>query len=120
MHTFLTFLHSTIIIIILSILYCISLILFVNIVLLLLFLFIFFVKVLCCHGKCIKMLCKCCYNFGFCLSGDSFFCHNIRAHQTRRIGRLFHLGFNEIAQFLSKSEVLVTLSVFSSPYFFRQ
>jgi hypothetical protein len=28
--------------------------------------------------------------------------------------------FNEIAQFLSKSEVLVALSVFSSPYFFHQ
>jgi hypothetical protein len=34
--------------------------------------------------------------------------------------RLLRLGFNEIAQFLSKSEVLVTLSVFSSPYFFHQ
>jgi hypothetical protein len=40
------------------------------------------------------------------------------AHQTRRSGRLFRLGFNEIVQFLSKSEVLVTLSVFSSKYFF--
>ena len=30
------------------------------------------------------------------------------------------LGFNEIAQFLSKSEVLVALSVFSSQYFFHQ
>jgi hypothetical protein len=41
----------------------------------------------------------------------------IRAHQTRRSGRLFPFGFNEIAQFLSKSEVLVSLfkSVFFSP-----
>jgi hypothetical protein len=40
-----------------------------------------------------------------------------RAHQTRRSGRLLCLGFNEIAQFLSKSEVLVNLfkSVFCSP-----
>ena len=43
---------------------------------------------------------------------------NIRAHQTRRSGRLLRLSFNEVAQFLSKSEVLVALSVFSSPYFF--
>ena len=43
-----------------------------------------------------------------------------RAHQTRRSGRLLCLGFNEITQFLSKSEVLVALSVFSSPYFFHQ
>ena len=43
----------------------------------------------------------------------------IRAHQTRRSGRLLRLGFNEIVQFLSKSEVLVSLSVFSSPYFFH-
>jgi hypothetical protein len=43
-----------------------------------------------------------------------------RAHQTRRSGRLLRLGFNEVAQFLSKSEVLVALSVFSSPYFFHQ
>jgi hypothetical protein len=28
-----------------------------------------------------------------------------RAHQTRLSGRLFCLGFNEVAQFLSKSEV---------------
>ena len=42
---------------------------------------------------------------------------HVRAHQTRRSGRLFRLGFNEIAQFLSKSEVLVALSVFSSQYF---
>jgi hypothetical protein len=42
---------------------------------------------------------------------------NIRAHQTRRSGRLLRLSFNEVAQFLSKSEVLVALSVFSSPYF---
>ena len=38
----------------------------------------------------------------------------------RRSGRLLRLGFNEVAQFLSKSEVLVALSVFSSPYFFHQ
>jgi hypothetical protein len=39
-----------------------------------------------------------------------------RAHQTRRSGRLLRLGFNEIAQFLSKSKVLVPLSVvFFSP-----
>jgi hypothetical protein len=43
-----------------------------------------------------------------------------RAHQTRRSGRLLRLGFNEVAQFLSKSEVLVALSVFSSKYFFHQ
>ena len=43
-----------------------------------------------------------------------------RAHQTRRSERLFRLGFNEIAQFLSKSEDLVALSVFSSQYFFHQ
>jgi hypothetical protein len=43
-----------------------------------------------------------------------------RAHQTRRSGRLLRLGFNEVTQFLSKSEVLVALSVFSSPYFFHQ
>jgi hypothetical protein len=43
------------------------------------------------------------------------------AHQTRRSGRLIRLGFNEVAQFLSKSEVLVAVSVFSSsPYFFHQ
>ena len=42
----------------------------------------------------------------------------VRAHQTRRSGRLLHLGFNEVTQFLSKSDVLVALSVFSSPYFF--
>ena len=41
-----------------------------------------------------------------------------RAHQTRRSGRLLCLGFNEVAQFLSKSEVLVALSVFTSPVFF--
>jgi hypothetical protein len=41
-----------------------------------------------------------------------------RAHQTMRSGRLLRLGFNEVAQFLSKSEVLVALSVFSSPYIF--
>jgi hypothetical protein len=40
-----------------------------------------------------------------------------RAHQTRQSGRLLRLGFNEVAQFLSKSEVLVALSVFSGPYF---
>ena len=40
------------------------------------------------------------------------------AHQTRRSGWLFRLGFNEIAQFLSKSEVLVALAVFSSQYLF--
>ena len=44
----------------------------------------------------------------------------VRAHQTRWSGRLFRPGFNEIAQFLSKSEVLVALvslfkSVFCSP-----
>jgi len=36
------------------------------------------------------------------------------------VGDFYHLGFNEITQFLSKSEVLVTLSVFSSKYFFKQ
>jgi hypothetical protein len=36
----------------------------------------------------------------------------IRAHQTRQSGWLFRLGFNEIAQFLSKSKAL---SVFFSP-----
>jgi uncharacterized membrane protein len=41
-----------------------------------------------------------------------------RAHQTRWSGWHLRLGFNEIAQFLSKNEVLVALSVFSSPYFF--
>jgi hypothetical protein len=46
--------------------------------------------------------------------------NNCRAHQTRRSGRLLRLGFNEIAQFLSKSEVLVALSIFSSPYFLHQ
>ena len=45
-------------------------------------------------------------------------CVSCRAHQTRRSGRLLRLGFNEVTQFLSKSEVLVALSVFSSPYFF--
>ena len=44
----------------------------------------------------------------------------LRAHQTRQSGRLLRLGFNEIAHFLSKREVLVALSVFSSPYFFHQ
>jgi hypothetical protein len=39
------------------------------------------------------------------------------SYQTRRSGRLLRLGFNEIAQFQSKSEVLVALSIFSSPYF---
>jgi hypothetical protein len=43
-----------------------------------------------------------------------------RAHQTRQSGRLLCLGFNEIAQFLLKSEALVALLVFSSPYFFHQ
>jgi hypothetical protein len=43
-----------------------------------------------------------------------------RAHQTRRSGWLLRLGFNEVAQFLSKSEALVALSVFSNPYFFHQ
>ena len=43
-----------------------------------------------------------------------------RAHQTSRSGRLFRLGFNETTQFLSKSEVLVALSVFSSQYLFHQ
>jgi hypothetical protein len=33
---------------------------------------------------------------------------------------LLRLGFNEVAQFLSESEVLAALSVFSSPYFFHQ
>jgi hypothetical protein len=48
---------------------------------------------------------------------DVLYCHISRAHQTRWSGRLFHLGFNEVAQFLSKSEVLVSLfkSVFFSP-----
>jgi hypothetical protein len=36
-----------------------------------------------------------------------------RAHQTRRSGWLLRLGFNEVAQFLSRSEDLITLSVFS-------
>jgi hypothetical protein len=40
-----------------------------------------------------------------------------RVHQIRRSVGLFRLGFNEIAQFLSKSKVLVALSVFSSQYF---
>ena len=41
-----------------------------------------------------------------------------RAHQTRRSGRLLRLGFNEIAQFRSKSEVLVALSsLFKSVFF---
>jgi hypothetical protein len=44
--------------------------------------------------------------------------HNSNAHQTWRSGQLLRLGFNEVAHFLSKSEVLVALSVFSSPYFF--
>jgi hypothetical protein len=35
-------------------------------------------------------------------------------------GRLLRLGFNEIVQLLSKSKVLVALSVFSSLYFFHQ
>ena len=43
-----------------------------------------------------------------------------RTHQTRRSGRLFHLGFNEITQFLSKSGVFVALSVFSSQHFSHQ
>ena len=43
-----------------------------------------------------------------------------RTHQSRRSGRPLRLGFNEIAQFLSKSEVLVALSGFSSPYFFHR
>ena len=42
---------------------------------------------------------------------------DLRAHQTRWSGRLLHLGFNKVAQFLSKSE---DCSVFSSPYFFHQ
>jgi hypothetical protein len=50
----------------------------------------------------------------------TFFVTMSRAHQTRRSGRLLRLGFNAIAQFLSKSEVLVALSIFSSPYFFHQ
>jgi hypothetical protein len=37
-----------------------------------------------------------------------------------RSGRILRLGFNEVAQFLSKSEISVVLSVFSSPYFFHQ
>jgi hypothetical protein len=37
-----------------------------------------------------------------------------RAHQTRRSGRLLRLGFNEVAQFLSKSEASVALLVFST------
>ena len=46
---------------------------------------------------------------------------NCSVHQTRRSRRLLRLGFNEVAQFLSKSEVSVALSVFSSsPYFFHQ
>ena len=44
---------------------------------------------------------------------------NHRAHQTRRSGRLF-AWFQWNAQFLSKSEVLVTLSVFSSQYLSHQ
>jgi hypothetical protein len=41
-----------------------------------------------------------------------------RAHQTRRSGWLFRLGFNEIAQFLSKNQVLVALvSLFKSVFF---
>ena len=40
-----------------------------------------------------------------------------RAHQTRWSGQLLRLGFNEITQFLSKSKVLVALSVFSNPFF---
>jgi hypothetical protein len=50
-----------------------------------------------------------------------------RAHQTRRSGRLLRLGFNEIAQFLSKSgsfshPVSLFKSVFFSPiiiFFFQ-
>jgi hypothetical protein len=49
----------------------------------------------------------------------AFISHNSRAHQTRQSGRLLRLGFNEVAHFLSKSEVLVALSVFSSPYFLQ-
>ena len=41
-----------------------------------------------------------------------------RAHQTRRSGRLLCLGFNEIAQFLSKSESFSrTVSLFKSVFF---
>ena len=41
-----------------------------------------------------------------------------RAYQTRRSGQLLRLGFNEVAQFLSKSEVLVALvSLFKSVFF---
>ena len=66
------------------------------------------------------------YNFGGkkpSAEGKWACCFKIRAHQTRQSGWLLRLGFNEVTQFLSKSEVLVTLSlvsVFSSPYFFHQ
>jgi hypothetical protein len=44
--------------------------------------------------------------------------YSVRAHQTRRSVWLLRLGFNEIAQFLSKSEVLVALiSLFKSVFF---
>ena len=49
---------------------------------------------------------------------NSVVCHLFRAHQTRRSGQLLRLGFNEVAQFLSKSEVSVALvSLFKSVFF---
>jgi hypothetical protein len=41
-------------------------------------------------------------------------------HYDLKKDALLRLGFTEIAQYLSKSEVLVALSVFSSPYFVHQ
>jgi hypothetical protein len=52
-----------------------------------------------------------------CMKLNRYLC--TRAHQTRRSGRLLRLGFNEVTQFLSKSEVLVALAVslFKSVFF---
>jgi hypothetical protein len=37
--------------------------------------------------------------------------HNSKAHQTWRSGQLLRLGFNEVAHFLSKSEVLLLVAL---------
>jgi hypothetical protein len=70
----------------------------------------------CFYIGCTVLWIKNCFLFFLVHILDMFY----RAHQTRQSGRLLRLGFNEIAQFLSKSEVLVALSIFSSPYFFHQ
>jgi hypothetical protein len=46
----------------------------------------------------------------------AFISHNSKAHQTWRSGQLLRLGFNEVAHFLSKSEVKDAINEFGLTY----